>query len=135
MAIQITTNPGSNHGNSYIDSLIWGNASWSTNEAINVGFWNGESSVWNGDTSDIWSASEIAAFEQVLDNYASVSNLTFNTITPSESSDPSNATDIIWYQGNSWEFGLGDSTLGWHYVPDAYRRAIFHGTFLFSVSK
>ena len=117
MAVQITTNPGSNLASPYIDSLVWGNASWSTDEAVNVGFWTGASPVWGGDTSDAWSTSEIFAFEQVLDNYAAVSNLTFNTVTPSESTDISNTTDIIWYQGNNSEFGL-DGAFGWHEVPD-----------------
>ena len=117
MATQVTTNAGSGYGNVYIDSLIWGNASWSTDEAVNVGFWTGASPVWGGDTSDAWSTSEIFAFEQVLDNYAAVSNLTFNTVTPSESTDISNTTDIIWYQGNNSEFDLSGA-FGWHEVPD-----------------
>jgi len=117
MAIQITTNPGSGSGNPYIDSLVWGNASWSLDEPINVGFWSGYSTEYDA-TSQTWSNGELLAFYQAMANYSAVSNLTFNVISnPSESLSSSNTTDIIWYQGTDSGFGLS-GLAGWHEVPN-----------------
>jgi len=65
MSIQITNNPGYGFGSPYVDSLIWGGASWDNSTPINVGFWSGYSSVYSS-TSLTWSENEMTAFWTVL---------------------------------------------------------------------
>ena len=103
MSVQINTNIGFNHGSPYVDSLIWGGASWSNSTPINVGFWSGYSDAYNS-PSLTWSADEMTAFWTALDNYSAVANITFNEVTPSESSSTSNPTDIIYYINGKFHF-------------------------------
>ena len=118
MATQITTNPGSGSGNLYIDSLVWGNASWSLDEPINVGFWSGYSTAYDVTTTS-FSSGELAAFYQAMADYSAVSNLTFNVISnPSESLSSSNTTDIIWYIFDGNEVPVLGNLAGIHEVPD-----------------
>ena len=121
MATQITTNAGAGYGSPYVDSLIQGNASWSIDEPINVGFWNDGYSPAYDSTFLGWSNSETDAFGLAMSNYSAVCNLTYNLVTPSESVSSSNSTDIIWHLGTPGNFGIPDSDiLGSHEFPDNY---------------
>jgi len=72
----------------------------------------------------------MTAFWTALDNYSAVANITFNEVTPSESSSTSNPTDIIWYLGTDNDFGFDSSSLGSHEVPDGYWASLGYGDWL-----
>ena len=81
-AVQNPTNPGSGSGNAYIDSLIWGNAAWSTTSGP-ITYWLGSSSDANRPSGPLgtWSADQRAAVTNSLANYAAVANVTFDEAT------------------------------------------------------
>ena len=81
-AVQNPTNAGSGSGNAYIDSLIWGNAAWSTTSGP-ITYWLGSSADANrpSGTLGTWSADQRAAVTNSLANYAAVANVTFDEAT------------------------------------------------------
>jgi len=122
MATQITTNAGSGYGNVYIDSLIWGNSSWSTDEPIYIGGWSGYSNM-TGQNWFSWSEAEMDSFYVAAYTYSMYTNLTFQEVVPSESTSSSNITDIIIYLGDSTSYGLGNGALGMHEIPNGSNAA------------
>jgi len=121
MATQITTNPGSGSGNIYIDSLVWGNASWSLDEPINVSSWNPSTDGTSVIVAYDWLLSEAQAFDTAMANFSSVSNLTFNVVSPT-----SPDVDITWFISPTGGGNFtSNTTLGEHEVPDGIYTDIY----------
>ena len=116
MATQDNTNPESGFGSPYVDTLVRGQSSWSiTNGPVTYYLANASDAVNNPHPNTAgysdWSAAEIAAFRQVLQNYADVCGLTF-----APASDIGSSNLIEWQVGNG--FG-GAGVQGLHQMPDA----------------
>lgn len=115
MATQSNLIPGSGYGNSYVDSLVWG-AGW-VGGPVKYSFGAGpvpaiDSSI-GAFTGVNWVQAERDAFALALDQYSSVSGLTFEL-----AASPSQANMVWWLASNADFAEFGSGILGMHEVPD-----------------
>jgi Ca2+-binding RTX toxin-like protein len=118
MATQTTSIPGSGYGNPYLDALIWG-CGW-TGGPISVFFGSGTDPLGIGNGSP-WLDYEIVAFRSALQLLENVCNIDFQEV------DSYAEADIAWWRAGNDQ--LGDTTLGFHEVPDETIAGPIHGYF------
>ena len=137
MAYQTTATPGNGYGNDYIDSLI-GGCQWTssgtvaqgtTASPIDITYSFGLSSNWY-DYPASWFQSEKAAFQQALQYYSNVCNITFT-----ETAYTSNyyaQSNMVFYLVSSNHWG-NSNTLGEFQFPNGSNPSIY-GFFNYSAS-
>jgi len=123
MASYYTNVPGAGFGSPYLDSLIWGNTIWDTEqEPIKV--WFGQSEDFDeasgvhpaddnlpgGEFALNWSLEEAEAIAAAAAVFARVCNVSFVY------ADSAADADIVW-----WKVDLGEDLHGWHETPSADR--------------
>ena len=101
MTYQTTLIPGSGYGNTFIDSLIYGDR-W-VGSVITYSFNSGATygAQYGYISGDNWLPSERSAVASVFSSYSAVCNLTFQNVT-----DNSSSSNLAFWSLSSWYMGL-----------------------------